>query len=190
RLGTLPDPIDYRRVMLLYHYGLALADLGRPEDAIGPLEQARSRLSTEVIAVEPQVPPRLSLALGHVYRNAGKLEAAQSALDQALVEFGDGWAILRADTHQELGVLALQRQQPEQAIALLNEACTLYATTAEPTYLPWARARYSLAKALTHTSEAVPEEARRHALAAQNVFRNSRQPELADEVATWLADHS
>ncbi len=187
RLDKSPDPTGRRRSKLLLAYGNSLTDLGRPDEALLQLQKLRSSLSNQVVAIEPAIAPRLSLALGRAYREIGDFGAAKSALEQALSQYGEGWPIERADTLYELGLAAYGQRQLGEAARLLTEAESLYTVTADADFLPLAKARFARAQVLTTDLGAVSDGAREAAQSALEVFRAKNQADDVAAVEAWLA---
>ncbi len=187
RFDTYPDPTGIRRAKFLLDYGISLMSLGRPDEALVPLQKLQPLLTEQVVAIQPAIAPRLSLALGRAYRESGNLESAKSALEQALSQYGEGWPIERADTYYELGLTAFGQRQLDEAARLLTEAESIYTATADADFLPLARARFALARVLTSDSGFAPAGAREAAQSALEVLRAKAQPDDVAAVEAWLA---
>lgn len=166
----------------------ALAALGEHRAAIKRLESLRLQL-TELTEPDHLMSIRVSLALSRLHRKVGELDRAESALHQgrASVErLKPGGGLLPAQIAQELGQLALQRDDPDTAIAWLKEAVSAYAATAGSDYLPWIRARFTLARAISAAAGTFSTEARAHATAALAAFHASGRHEEGRVVESWI----
>ncbi len=188
RLTTYPSPDDYRAPMLRLSYGRALTTLGRPLDALPPLEHLRESLPDDFNTIKPEVLPLLSLSLGIAYRRAGNLDAAQTNLTRAVDECDDHRPLLRAEALHNLGLVALARQQYDTAVEILTNAQALYSATAEHDFLPLAHTRFALARALTPPGTPPTPQALKLAQMALDAFHSHATPHNL-EVQAWLANH-
>ena len=166
----------------------ALAAVGEYRAAITRLDSLRLQLA-ELTVPDEFTSARVSLALGRLHMKLGEFELAESALQQArasVERIRPGGGLLPAQIAQELGELALQRDTPGVAVTWLTDAESKYAATAEFDYLPWVRARFALARAISAASGAASTEARSHAAAALEALRARGREEEARAVETWI----
>ncbi len=146
RRDNLSDSSGYRQSMLGYYHGLGLLQLGHAQQAVEQLEQTTASLTPSFAAAHPATPPRISLALGRAYRLANNLDAAQTILQQTLADIGDRWTHVQAETHHELGRVALAREEHETATHHLSQAVILYTSISEPDFRELVQARATLEK--------------------------------------------
>ncbi len=143
-------------------YAEALLELGRTQEAIEHLEFVLSRCTGELPAdrIDPCGWARYQLGRGYV--QVGEHAAAERVLTPQLEQ----WQ--RSLPPDNLGLLALRRTLAEamlaqgrraDAVAELRAVEATYAARVEGDYVPLARTRFALARALTGDGAAVPAEA-------------------------------
>lgn len=90
---------------------------------------------------------------------------------------------VHADILQELG-LALADLRSDEAVQHWSAGASFYAATVESDYIPLARTRFALARALVASD---PVGARRHAEQALDAFHASARADEVRAVESWLA---
>ena len=158
-------------------FGAALVDLGQPQEAIEHFEFVLAHCAAPT--PDPQIVHHCIWSryqLGRAYQQLGDHAAAERTLMQPL---GEWQQMLRPD---DLNLLALRRTLAEAllgqarfdaAATLLRADEALYAATVEPDYIPLARTRFALARALAARRPDLPPDA----------------DHLADHLPAALADH-
>lgn len=120
------EAVPLLRARTRYHLGRCYAALGRWDEAITVLEQARETFTRQ--KTRPELAHTL-LELGQLYGQMRDFESADIYLKDALRLFrrlGDADGI--AVTREALGNLALQTARPSEAIKVLEEARQGYKT--------------------------------------------------------------
>ena len=160
-------------------FGAALVDLGQPQEAIEHFEFVLAHCAAPT--PDPQIVHHCIWSryqLGRAYQQLGDHAAAERTLMQPL---GEWQQMLRPD---DLNLLALRRTLAEALLgqARFDAAAThlradeaLYAATVEPDYIPLARTRFALARALAARRPDLPPDAADH---------------LPDHLADHLADQA
>jgi tRNA A-37 threonylcarbamoyl transferase component Bud32/tetratricopeptide (TPR) repeat protein len=177
------------RAFALGHYGVALRELGATREAVVELERARSLVSDGTTVADGRLSADLSFDLGGAYRELGDHEAAERELERAYTEMCALFPAVgptHAHVLRELGELALDRGRFDEARTQLEQAASIYLATAEPDYLPLARTRFALARALTGANERAPIEAGVLAEAALIAMHANRRHVDAHAVEAWL----
>jgi tetratricopeptide (TPR) repeat protein len=167
----------------------ALGSLGAWPAAIVELEKARAMIGDPSEMTNAVASWQVAFELGRARRKLGDHAAAERELAQALVELRALYAIegpSHADALYELGELALDRQRWSEAHEHLEQAESIYAKTAEADYLPRARARFALARALTGAAKRASPEAHEWARAALRGLRANAKHDEASVVEAWL----
>ena len=192
RIALPRDPDDSIYQGFLYEYGCALRSLGRPRDAIVPLETFQAILLRSATPEHTLKSADVSLALGELHLELGEYDLAERDLERALSSVQQTLpdrSVLLADVLSAQGRLALQRRHFEPAAGLLARAQSIYTGSAEPDYLPLARTRFTYAVALTADAPHAPPEARARATEALDALRAGARRDEAGAVESWLADH-
>jgi tetratricopeptide (TPR) repeat protein len=167
----------------------ALGSLGAWPEVIVELEKARAMIGDPTEANNAVASWETAFELGRAHRKLGDQAAAERELVRALSELRALYSIEappHADALYELGELDLDRQRWSEAREHLEAAESIYAKTAETDYLPRARTRFALARALTGTAKLAPPEARDLAQAAIRGLHANNQHDEARLVEAWL----
>ncbi len=140
------DSDGFRAAMLQLHYGHALTNLGRAQEALVHLEELRSSPPENFLTNVLSVGPQLSLALARAYRAQGNLEAAERELQSTLVQCGEARPIERANALYELGLVTEAQGSMTTAAEYIEQAQALYNATAETNFRPLVDSRTTLAR--------------------------------------------
>ena len=172
--------------------GAALLELGRTTEAIEQFESVLAACDTAGPAAQKYEHCDWGrYQLGRAYQQRGDYVAAEQALTRTLAR----WTTQMAP--HDPNVLALRRTLAEvvlgqgrhdEAAQALRTIAASYEATVEPDYVPLARTRFALARALTADLPAIPPEAATLAGRAHAVLA-ARGPAHASEaltVATFL----
>ncbi|PCC68598.1 Serine/threonine protein kinase [Nannocystis exedens] len=191
-LARVPAPLDpaqTRYQWVLFAHGQALDALGRPAEALGPLEQVHAALVAEDNALEAAA---VAVIVGEIRLKLGILDEAETDLRRAradLERLAPPRNLILTGAIVALAELSLARGRFAEAAELAAEALAVYEAVAEPDHLPALRARFARARALTGTAPQVPPEARALVDAAIAGWRGkSRETELR-RASEWLAAH-
>jgi tetratricopeptide (TPR) repeat protein len=190
---VMADQIPHARVYALEQYGIALHVLGATREAIAEYERARALLGEADTVAAKRLSANLSLELGEAYREIGDHEAAERELERAFAEMHALFPAVgpaHANVLRSLGELALDRERYDEARTYLEQAASICLATAEPDFLPLARTRFALARAMTGADETASAEARALAEAALVGLYANHKADEARTVAAWLDEHS